>query len=212
MSARLLTRAALVVSLAVAVVGWYLPWVSNRAAALSANAPDLAEWVGVAPSQRAANPPMLAPFLLRFALAAAGVLFALRGRAEKGRVRAVLFIAGLILGLTLLPPPTYFASAAARDDINYQQLFALSVATLSATSTVFFARHAVPSARLWPLIEIGIALVAIPAALVGHAQAAAVITALGVPAPLGVGLVIMVGAYVGFVTARAWALIKYNRP
>src|SRR5512143_758636 len=61
-----------------ALIAYYLPWIANRAAALSANAYDLAEWTSLHPAVRGASVPLVAPFLLRAVLGGLALLFGFR--------------------------------------------------------------------------------------------------------------------------------------
>lgn len=105
MSARLLNGA-----LFIALIGYYVTWINNSAAALSANAFDLAEWVGLIPAVRYAQPPMSAPFALRAALVCLAWLFALRSAASE-RLGARIGLGGIAVALavSLRPPIAFFS-------------------------------------------------------------------------------------------------------
>ncbi len=117
-----------------------LPWLNNQSAALSANLPDLAEWVGLSPAQRAGSPPMLAPFLLRWVLLSGALLLSLRARVLRGTWGAVgAGGAALLTALSLLPPIDYFREAGG--DINYQQLMGLCAGALVGIGAVWALRR-----------------------------------------------------------------------
>lgn len=175
-----------------AVVAYYLPWLSNSSAALSANAYDLAEWVSIHPAVRGGDgtlPPLLAPFLLRAVLAALALLFgwgALRTRVPV--LRAIGAASGVTLMITLLPPPEFFRGG--WDDPNYRQQFGLALGTLIllAIGVAFRRRDA------WLRVgQVTVVLLAIASAIGGEFLALNVIRSLGIPAPVGVGMLIMVG-------------------
>src|SRR5438477_2332337 len=95
-----------------ALAAYYLPWINNRAAALSANAYDLAEWVSLHQAVRDASIPNLAPFLLRAVLGGLALLFAVRAlKALSGRARWAYSFLALLLAVTLLPPLDFFRGA-----------------------------------------------------------------------------------------------------
>jgi hypothetical protein len=193
----------LAILLLLALVGFYLPWVNNAAASLSANAYDLAEWVGLAPSQRGSTPPMTAPFFLRAVLAVIALLFVFcAGRFQGIRIRPIrwaILVIALVLALTLQPPLGFFRGAG--DDPNYRQLFALSVGTFLAIIVLLAAmalQRLRRSASLWRELEVLFGVAGIVSALIGFAQASQVIQTLRIGAPPGIGLVLCVaslGAY-----------------
>jgi hypothetical protein len=166
-----------------ALIGFYLPWLNNAAAALSANAFDLAEWVGLSPAQRSANPPMLAPFLLRAGLAGLALLFGLRARAaSSGPARLAWTGLALVLALILLPPLEFFRGA--WDDVNYRQLMGLCLGALIGLGLIAcLRRRQLP----WRNLEILVTALSMLCALLGELQALNVVRALHIPAPLGIG-------------------------
>jgi len=165
-----------------------LPWLNNQSAALSANLPDLAEWVGLSPAQRAGSPPMLAPFLLRWVLLSGALLLSLRARVLRGTWGAVgAGGAALLTALSLLPPIDYFREAGG--DINYQQLMGLCAGALVGIGAVWALRRVwLP----WRLFEGLITLSAVCAALSGLILSLNEINRLGIPAPVGVGAIITI--------------------
>ncbi len=174
-----------------ALVAYYLPWISNPAAAFSQNAYDLAEWTSLSPGVRGASIPYLAPFLLRVVLGGLAWLFgvqALKGRS--GRTRWLYNGLALVLAVTLLPPPDFFRGF--WDDANYRQQFAVSIGTLAGL--VAFAAagtRGLPSVWLFRL-EILIAVLAISSAIAGEILALAVVRSIGVEVSMGIGAVALV--------------------
>src|SRR5438552_17266089 len=84
-----------------ALVAYYLSWINNQAAALSANAYDLAEWTSLHPAVRGAIIPLLAPFLLRAVLGGLALLFGLRAlKAVSSRARWTYSALALCLAIT----------------------------------------------------------------------------------------------------------------
>jgi hypothetical protein len=140
---------------------YYLPWLTHPAAALSANAFDLAEWVGLSPAVRYATPPMVAPFLLRLVLSLLAVLFALAARSARGWPRWMNAGVALLLALTLAPPIEFVRVPGAMDDPNYRQFFFMLAGTLLALGVVMVM-------RLPPLLIRAISvLIALLAAITG---------------------------------------------
>lgn len=177
----------------VAAVGYWLPWLANRSAALSANALDLAEWVGLAPAQRQMSPPMPASLALRGVLVILALLFALRGRALR---HWLFWIIALILALTLTPPLEFFRGQFA--DPNYQQFAGLVLSALIGIGVVFVFRQA---RWAWRVIESGLAVVGISAALIGVSSGFETLARTGMPTPIGLGVL------VSGMALMAWAVI-----
>lgn len=192
----LTTQSLILLPLIGALVAYYLPWLSNRAAALSANAYDLAEWVSIYPPVRGGDgtlPPLFAPFLLRAVLGGLGLLFgwnALRSQAARP-LRIFSGALGLCLAITLLPPPDFFRGG--WDDSNYRQQFFLAIGTLILLGLGLFLRQRDSWLRLGQLI---IAVLCTLMAVVGEILALNVVRALGVSAPVGIGVILMVGCLV----------------
>jgi hypothetical protein len=176
-------------SLFAALLGFYLPWLNNAAASLSANAFDLAEWVGLSPALRGANPPMLASFFLRAGLAGLALLFGLRARAASSGLARLAFAGlALILALTLLPPLEFFRGN--WDDVNYRQLMGLCLGALIGLGVIVFLGR---QRRLpWRSLEILVTALSMLCALLGEVQALNVINTLRIPAPLGIGCPVFV--------------------
>jgi hypothetical protein len=174
-----------------ALAAYYLPWINNRAAALSANADVLAEWTSLHSTVREANIPFLVPFLLRAVLGGLALLFAIRAlKALSGRARWGYTFLALLLAITLLPPLEFFRGA--WDDPNHRQQFALSIATLAGLVTLAAASsRGLPWNRLVAL-EIAIGVLAVISAVGGEVLALGVIRSLGIVAPIGVGAVAVV--------------------
>jgi hypothetical protein len=174
-----------------ALVAYYLPWVSHRAAAFTLNAIDLAEWISLHPTVRGANIPLVAPFLLRATFGGLALLFGLRAlRSPISWIRWGYAILALLLTATLLPPPDFFRGAL--DDPNYRQQ-----AYIAAGTFVLLALLAVAWNRpLWqPLqkrLELIIALLMLVFAIVGEILARNVMLSRRINVPLGIGIVAFV--------------------
>lgn len=178
MSARLLNGA-----LFIALIGYYVTWINNSAAALSANAFDLAEWVGLIPAVRYAQPPMSAPFALRAALVCLAWLFALRSAASE-RLGARIGLGGIAVALavSLRPPIAFFRGETA--DPNYQQLAALCLIGLIGVGALVGLSK---GRRIGLWLAPPIALIGVLSAGLGLRSALEALAPLRIPAPLGVG-------------------------
>lgn len=181
----------------VALIGYYVTWVNNAAAALSANAFDLAEWVGIIPAVRYADPPMSAPFALRLALVCLAWLFALRSAAtERFGGRVALGVMSLALALSLRPPIAFFRGETA--DPNYQQLAVLCLTALIGVGLISLigGRGKMRHIGLW--FALAVALIGAVSAILGLRGAVEALARLQIQTPLGVGIflyVIGVGAH-----------------
>lgn len=194
----LVRRLVPVLALLAALGGYYLPWITNAAAVLSANAFDLAEWVGLSPAQRYVDVPMLAPFSLRLVLVLLAWLFGLRAAAERGIGRYLLIVLALLLALTLFPPLDFFRGAG--NDVNYRQLMALCLLALAGLGLIaLVGRRRLP----WRHVEMALAALALFAAAMGHIMAVQVIQSLQIPAPTGVGVVVTAGALLAHLAVQA---------
>ncbi|MCE7946651.1 MAG: hypothetical protein DYG88_04395 [Chloroflexi bacterium CFX4] len=175
------------VALFAALIGYYATWINNAAAALSANAFDLAEWVGIIPAVRYADPPMVAPFALRLALVMLAWLFALHSAAARRLFgRAVFGVIGLALALSLRPPIAFFRGETA--DPNYQQLALLCFVALLGVALISALGWGSMGRRWWwRLIALPLGLIGILSALIGLSGALEGLGRLQIPTPLGAG-------------------------
>jgi hypothetical protein len=195
-----LWRQLVLVALLVAPVGYYLPWISNAAAALSFNAYDLAEWVSLHPAVRGGGFPLLAPFLLRSVLGGLALLFGLRALRIEVRWQQVGWgMLALCLAITLLPPLDFFRGG--WDDPNYRQQFALTIGTLVGSVPLFAIARRKP--KWLGRFEAGIGILIVLNAMIGFVLAQDVVRSLRISAPLGIGLPVLVIA-VGLSIIAAW--------
>jgi hypothetical protein len=170
-----------------ALIGYYATWINNAAAALSANAFDLAEWVGIIPAVRYADPPLVAPFALRLALVMLAWLCALHGAAAQRLLgRAVFGVIGLALAVSLRPPIAFFRGETA--DPNYQQLALLCLVGLLGVALIsVLGWRGIGRRWWWRLIGLPLGLIGILSALIGLSGALEAFARLQIPTPLGAG-------------------------
>lgn len=137
--------AVVIAALGLALVAYYLPWVTHPTAGFTMNGFDLAEWTSLHPASRSGFPPMLTPFLLRAPQAAIAIGLALAaGAASDPRWRAAGWGAALIIALRTMPPAEFLQGA--RADPNYRQMALLTAAGLSGVALAAYTRL---RGRLW---------------------------------------------------------------
>jgi hypothetical protein len=109
--------------LAVSIIAYFLPWVSNPGASLTLNAYDLADWISLSPAARSTSPVLLDSLLLRLPLVCA--LLIITFYTAKWKRLSLLLI--IVFAVALLPPFEFITKASG--DINYRQQFGLSAIT-----------------------------------------------------------------------------------
>jgi hypothetical protein len=162
-----------------ALLAYYLPFVWHKAAALTANGYDLAEWISIHPAVRGGNPPLLIPFLLRAALAGIAVLMGIQAL-QQTRWRWLYALVALALAVTLLPPLEYFVKAG--DDPNYGQQFMIANGTLVVLVVLAFIGTRDRNTPTWVTVRNRI----LPILDLAIAAAIIVMVAVGVPLAMGV--------------------------
>src|SRR5258708_5936100 len=177
--------------LVLALAAYYLPWVYHRAAALTFNANDLAEWTSLAPVVRDAGIPLLVPFLLRMVLAFLALLFALSAAcAHKPIGRWGFAPLAILLAITLLPPPEFFRGA--WNDANYRQQFGIALATTLGLIAIAVLQRRSHLQRYHRRLEIVLLLLTGICAIVGDLMALNVVRSYQIDASVGGGVLILV--------------------
>ena len=177
--------------LVLALAAYYLPWVYHRAAALTFNANDLAEWTSLAPVVRDAGIPFLVPFLLRMVLAFLALLFALSATcAHKPIGRWGFALLAILLAITLLPPPEFFRGA--WNDANYRQQFGIALATTLGLIAVVVLQRRSQLQRYQRRLEIALLLFTAICAIVGDIMALNVVRSYQIDASVGGGMIVLV--------------------
>jgi len=115
------------------IAAYASPWIVSRGVTLSPNAWDLGEWTSLHPAVRGEDPALLTSLLLRLPLLCLGLMaaFSADGRLKTRRWWfCALFVLGTSVALlpALLPPLDLIQSASG--DVNYGQMFNLSVSML----------------------------------------------------------------------------------
>ncbi len=168
--------------------GYFGPWVGHRAAALTMNAYDLAEWVTFLPGVRVGALPFgrlhfLAPLALAIGLTA---LFSLRLNDMR---RWILIAFAFATGLLLLPGYPFILFW--RDDPDVQSQLVLSAATWGSLLMMALL------ARIWkssiPPVSLALAIGGFIITIWAMAQVRPVVAELyGTLPPLGWGIIVMV--------------------
>ena len=103
----LIKRIVLILGLALAIAGYFGPWVDHRTAALVLTGQDMGEFVKFLPEVRAGTAPMIREFFYLPPFAAALCLILLMASKQLAyplAVRAVMLLAILALAWAMLPP------------------------------------------------------------------------------------------------------------
>lgn len=117
-------------------LGYFLPWVPHRAAALSMGAYDLSDWVTRLPEVQSGS---LAVGRLHFLALLALAVALTAGHASMGGVRRWLLLPAGLGALMLLP--AYPAITLYRTDVNVQAQLGLLAATLLAAAVFWLYSH-----------------------------------------------------------------------
>jgi predicted membrane protein len=171
-----------------ALIGFYLPWQDHAAAALSANAYDLAEWVGLRPGLREQGVFMLPPLFLRATLGGIAVLAALRAiRMPTRALRIAHFAVAIVLAITLLPPVDFFAGRGT-SDVNYLQQLMIAVVTAVFIGVVIFFRNRTQGLLRRSTFEAVIGMVLLLIGIFGLLLSFEELRAIGVEPAFGTGV------------------------
>ena len=180
------------------LVGLLLPWLVAPAAAMTLNAYDLAEWASLHPAQRSSNPPLVVPLLLRVHLlilcALAGLVA--HGKLEK-RAAALMIVA---LAVAQLPPIEFVNDIG---NLNYRQQFGLALGGLALGMAALLWKN-----RRWqPIVVAGFSLVGALTSMAGARLALDAYASLANGGGIGLGVWIVLTAYVCLAVAGFRALM-----
>ncbi|MCC6799614.1 MAG: hypothetical protein IT325_05835 [Anaerolineae bacterium] len=128
-----------IAALGLALMAFYLPWVTHTTAGFTMNGFDLAEWTSLHPATRSGSPPMLTPFLLRAPQVAIAIGLALAaGAVSDRRWCTVGWAAALAIALRMIPPVEFWQGA--RGDPNYRQMALLTAIGVGGVALVALVR------------------------------------------------------------------------
>ena len=121
------SRAWFLIGVALALVGYWGPWVNHKTAALVLSGLDMAEFVKFLPEVRAGTEPMLRE-LFYLPLLAAALCLALIGSNRPWRyplwARGIMVIIAIVLAVIVLPPYPFILQALSSDEFRRQFLMA----------------------------------------------------------------------------------------
>lgn len=181
------------VLLAVALVGYFLPWISTSASSLSLGAYDLAEWSSLHPVVRQTVPFLWTTLALRIPLAILGILFVAYISKTFHR-KSIAIICLLIAAIALLPPLEFFKTYG--DDPNYRQQFILALTTVVAGIFVIFGQPQ----KLQKVLLIALSILGVLASAIGLYQAQNLMQGFDLHIAIGLG---------GIMTSIALGAVAY---
>jgi hypothetical protein len=170
------------VALGVTMLGYILPWLTGKGAALSFHAYDLAEWTTLMPASSLETPPLLTAFLLRLPLLCMGVISAVFSVHQRGWARVAFVGIWLALAGANLPP---FEFLSYPDNPNYRQQAVVAALTIGISGVMMlpFVRHAIRPD--W--IGAAAAVIGAAAALTGMARGHMLLADYGLDMQGGIG-------------------------
>jgi hypothetical protein len=178
--------------LVLSIAAYLLPWSTSSINSLSLGAYDLAEWVNSLPT---------ASLLLRLQLLLISLIFMLTYLPAQGWGRGLGIAIILLLTIAQLPPLDFITRS---NDTNQQQQFALAIGTLlGAGFSLWLATK--PQKTGFALL---IALIGIITSILGEMQAIAFMQQYRPDAAIGIGLPLLISAYVLW---SAWSINQWRK-
>lgn len=192
---------ALLVSAAVGVAAYHLPWVEHATAGFTMNGFDLAEWTSLHPAVRSSTPPLLATFLLRVPHVAAVLALACAASGlGSARWRAAGWALALVLAARFIPPVEFLQSA--RSDPNYRQMALLTGLGVAGVAAVMALRRVVGRrSALCGAVVLGLGMAA---GWVGLSRALVLLDNFEIAVAVGRGVVLYTAAVLGAVAVAVW--------
>jgi hypothetical protein len=190
---RLNSSALLPLLIALALIGYCLPWMITPASSLSLGAYDLAEWSSLHPLVRQTVPFLWTTLALRIPLAILGILLAAYIRKISDQI-PIAILCLLLTAIALLPPLEFFTIY--RDDPNYRQQFTLASFALIIGILATIAKPK----RLQLALRIALSLLGVIACVAGLYQAQSLLQGFDLPTAIGYG---------GMITSVAFAAVAY---
>lgn len=128
------------IGVALALVGYWGPWVNHKTAALVLSGLDMAEFVKFLPGVRAGTEPMIRELFYLPPLAAA-LCLALMGSNRYWRyplwVRTIMVIVAAVLAIIILPPYPFIFQALSSDEFRRQFLMGASCLAIIGASLLY---------------------------------------------------------------------------
>jgi len=190
----------ILIIVAIMLIGYSLPWISDGTSTLSVHAYDLAEWLSLNPVERNAQPALLTSGVLRaqLILILAYIGYAIFNTYKRSRITFLIwFVMVVIFAVALLPPLEFLQNF---DDINYQQQLLLTMGSLAIGVILPFL-----NTNVRDYLIIGLGLLGIVSSIWAIPIAIERMGAYGIDVRIGLGVVIFVIghlAIIGFVLVR----------
>jgi hypothetical protein len=205
-SVRSMTKRLAPLGIALALIGYWGPWVNHKAAALVLSGLDMAEFVKFLPGVRAGTESMIRELFYLPPLAAA-LCLALMGSTRHLRyplwARVIMVIVAIALAMIVLPPYPFILQALGSDEFRRQFLMAAGCLVIIAASLLY--------RRLSKAIVAGLLIVisivgAIPPVWQFLSIRSALDSVYGQPIHIGWGLWLMAAGFVVVAGAGGWIL------
>jgi len=192
--------------IALALVGYWGPWVSHKTAALVLSGLDMAEFVKFLPGVRAGTEFMIRE-LFYLPLLAAALCLALMGSTHYFCyplwARALMVIAAIVLAIIVLPPYPFILRALSSDEFRRQFLMAAGCLAVIAASLLY---RRLPRAVVAGLLIVVSLAGAIPPVWQFLSIRSALDSVYGQPIHIGWGLWLMVAGFLVVAGAGGWIL------
>jgi len=200
--------------IALALVGYWGPWVNHKTAALVLSGLDMAEFVKFLPGVRAGTEFVIRE-LFYLPLLAAALCLALMGSTHYFRyplwARALMVIAAIVLAIIVLPPYPFILQALSSDEFRRQFLMGAGCLAVIAASLLYRRRSTEAHERLPRAVVAGLLIVvslagAIPPVWQFLSIRSALDRVYGQPIHIGWGLWLMVAGFLVVAGAGVWRL------
>jgi hypothetical protein len=193
--------------IAMALIGYWGPWVNHKTAALVLSGLDMAEFVKFLPEVRAGAVFMIRELFYLPPLAAA-LCLALIGSNRHLRyplwARAIMVMAAIILAIIVLPPYPFILQALSSDEFRRQFLMGAGCLAVIAASLLY---RRLPGAVMAALLIVVSLAGAIPSVWQLLSIRSALDRVYGQPIHVGWGLWLMVAGFLVVVASGTWMLV-----
>ena len=202
------------IGVALALIGYWGPWVNHKTAALVLSGLDMAEFVKFLPGVRAGAESMIRELFYLPPLAAA-LCLALIGSSRLWRyplwARAIMVIVAIVLAIIVLPPYPFVLQALSSDEFGRQFSMAAGCLAVIAASLLYRRRSTEAHERLPRAVVAGLLIVvslagAIPALWQFLSIRSALDGVYGQPIHIGWGLWLTVVGFLVVAGAGVWRL------
>jgi hypothetical protein len=209
-----MTRRLAPVGIALALLGYWGPWVNHKTAALVLSGLDMAEFVKFLPGVQAGTEFMIRELFYLPPLAAAFCL-ALMGNSRHWRyplwARAIMVIAAIVLAIIVLPPYPFIRQALGSDEFRRQFLMGAGCLAAIGGTLLYRWRSTEAHERLPKAVVAGLLIVvplagAIPPLWQFLSIRSALDSVYGQPIRIGWGVWLMVAGFMVVAGTGGWML------